>query len=65
MLDKSRVNCPTCLGEKVIPGICEVSSEWRGSNADDALDDSVCTPDQKCPTCDGKGYSHKQVSSET
>jgi hypothetical protein len=44
--------CPTCMGKKVIEGICETSSEWQGKTPDG----QVCTPDQKCPTCKGKGY---------
>lgn len=47
--------CPTCQGRKVIEGICEVSSEWRGTE-NGLADDTQCTPDQTCPTCNGKGY---------
>lgn len=47
--------CPTCQGKKVIEGICEVSSEWRGAE-NGLADDTQCTPDQTCPTCEGKGY---------
>ena len=47
--------CPTCQGKKVIEGICEVSSEWRGTE-NGLADDTQCTPDQTCPTCQGKGY---------
>lgn len=47
--------CPTCQGKKVIEGICEVSSEWRGTE-NGLADDTQCTPDQTCPTCEGKGY---------
>lgn len=47
--------CPTCQGKKVIEGICEVSSEWRGSE-NGLADDTQCTPDETCPTCNGKGY---------
>ena len=43
--------CPTCMGKKVIDGVCETSSEWQGKSPDGQM----CTPDQKCPTCDGKG----------
>ena len=56
MPEKNRMTCPTCQGKQIIEGVCEVSSEWRGSSSDDALDDSQCTPDQDCPTCQGKGY---------
>ncbi len=55
MSDKKRIPCPTCQGKKTIDGICEVSSEWRGTT-DDLSDDTQCTPDQTCPTCKGKGY---------
>jgi len=44
--------CPTCMGKKVIDGICETSSEWKGKNEDG----QVCTPTQECPTCKGKGF---------
>lgn len=47
--------CPTCQGKKIIEGICEVSSEWRGTE-NGLADDTQCTPDQTCPTCQGKGY---------
>ena len=56
MSEKTRRPCPTCQGKKTIDGICEVSSEWRGNDSQDSLDDSQCTPDQDCPTCNGKGY---------
>jgi hypothetical protein len=55
MSEEKRTPCPTCQGKKIIEGVCEVSSEWRGSQSDLA-DDSQCTPDQVCPTCKGKGY---------
>lgn len=56
MLEEEHKPCPTCQGQKIISGICETSSEWRGNDGDDPLDDSQCTPDQECPTCLGKGY---------
>ena len=56
MLEELKKTCPTCQGHKIIEGVCEVSSEWRGSHSDDILDDSQCTPDEECPTCDGKGF---------
>jgi len=49
---KEQKTCPTCLGKKVIEGICETSSEWQGRTQDGQM----CTPDQTCPTCQGKGY---------
>jgi hypothetical protein len=56
MSEQSKKVCPTCQGKKIIEGVCEVSSEWRGSQNDDILDDMQCTPDEKCPTCEGSGY---------
>lgn len=50
--EKKKTACPTCMGKKVIDGICETSGEWRGKTEDG----QVCTPDQTCPTCKGKGY---------
>jgi len=47
--------CPTCQGKKIIEGVCEVSQEWSGT-LDGQADDMQCTPDQVCPTCNGKGY---------
>jgi len=55
MSEEKRTPCPTCQGQKVIPGVCETSSEWTGTQGDNA-DDMQCTPDQVCPTCNGKGY---------
>jgi len=54
MTEEKRTPCPTCQGKKIIPGICETSSEWSGTKDD--TDDMNCTPDQVCPTCNGKGY---------
>jgi DnaJ-class molecular chaperone len=55
-MSEERKPCPTCQGKKIIEGVCEASSEWRGSHNDDMLDEVQCTPDQECPTCHGKGY---------
>lgn len=60
----TRNMCPTCMGKKSIDGVCEVSSEWEGiktadqepCTSDDACAGQLCTPDTKCPTCNGKGY---------
>ncbi len=49
--------CPTCQGKKVIPGVCEGSSEWSGAGGgEDFVDDMQCTAEQQCPTCKGTGY---------
>lgn len=44
--------CPTCQGKKVIEGVCETSSEWKGPESDDGM---ICTPEEVCPTCGGSG----------
>ena len=44
--------CPTCQGKKIIDGICEVSPEWQGVHGED---DTICTPEAQCPTCEGSG----------
>ena len=49
--------CPTCKGEKVIAGVCECSSEWHGIQVGEEGQDCQCTPEQKCPTCNGSGYA--------
>lgn len=54
-MSEERKPCPTCQGKKIIEGVCEVSSEWRGSHNEELLDDQ-CTPDEECPTCKGTGY---------
>lgn len=56
MTEEKKLPCPTCQGKKFIEGICEANSEWRGNQNDDIQDDVQCTPDQVCPTCNGKGY---------
>lgn len=61
--DAQREVCPTCMGKKVIEGICEVSGEWGGIKTedgqactpDDACAGQICTPTTTCPTCEGKG----------
>ncbi|HSO09339.1 MAG TPA: ankyrin [Desulfoprunum sp.] len=55
MSETNRRPCPTCQGKKIIEGVCEASSEWRGTSEDEK-NDTQCTPDQECPTCHGKGY---------
>jgi DnaJ-class molecular chaperone len=54
MTEEKRTPCPTCQGKKIIEGVCETSSEWSGTQDDS--DGMQCTPDQVCPTCNGKGY---------
>ena len=49
--------CPTCQGKKVMPGVCECSMEWRGTNGDDGWEDCQCTPEQECPSCLGTGLA--------
>lgn len=51
--ETKKEQCPTCMGKKVIEGVCEVSGEWEGIKTEDG---QVCTPDNACPTCKGKGY---------
>lgn len=53
MTEENKKQCPTCMGLKIIPGVCETSGEWSG--ADDDMG-SQCTPDEACPTCKGEGY---------
>lgn len=53
MSQENQKTCPTCMGNKIIPGVCESSQEWTGSNNED---DMQCTPDEQCPTCNGNGY---------
>lgn len=48
--------CPTCAGKKVIPGRCECSMEWRGTQKGDNWEDCQCTPEVRCPTCHGTGF---------
>ncbi len=56
-MTEEKKTCPTCQGKKVIAGICECSSEWRGTQADDEWQDCQCTPELECPTCHGTGYA--------
>ena len=59
MSEDKRTPCPTCQGKKMIEGVCEVSQEWSGTQ-DETADDMQCTPDQVCPTCNGKGYEEQE-----
>ena len=54
--EKENKVCPNCQGKKIIPGVCECSSEWRGTQTGEDWDDCQCTPEQKCPTCNGTGF---------
>jgi hypothetical protein len=47
--------CPTCNGDKMIPGVCECDSEWRGTEVNNDWADCHCTPDVTCLTCNGSG----------
>ncbi len=53
MAEKNKKQCPTCMGMKVIPGVCESSQEWSGTSDQDEMQ---CTPEEDCPTCEGTGY---------
>ena len=53
MAKEIRTQCPTCMGMKIIKGVCETSQEWSGSADNDEME---CTPDEICPTCNGTGY---------
>jgi len=61
--ESGKTVCPTCMGKKVISGVCETSSEWEGIKTPDQQEcgpdtncsGQVCTPDTPCPTCGGKG----------
>jgi type II secretory ATPase GspE/PulE/Tfp pilus assembly ATPase PilB-like protein len=48
--------CSTCQGKKVVEGVCECSTEWRGTQSDDEWEECQCTPEVSCPTCKGTGY---------
>ena len=51
--EAKREECPTCMGKKIIEGRCEVSGEWENAKT---ADGQICTPDNTCPTCKGKGF---------
>ena len=55
MAPETKNICPTCQGKKVLEGVCECDSEWRGSKGDEGWDDCQCTPEQVCTTCQGTG----------
>lgn len=52
--------CPECQGQKIIPGTCECSVEWRGtlqgSVEGDEWDECQCSQSEQCPVCLGVGY---------
>ncbi|MBE9520524.1 MAG: hypothetical protein IME97_05285, partial [Proteobacteria bacterium] len=41
--------------KKVIGGVCECSSEWRGTQTGDEWEECRCTPEEECPNCNGTG----------
>lgn len=53
----ARKECPTCNGQKTIPGVCTCDTEWRGNQQGDKWDDCQCTPAQVCPLCHGTGLA--------
>ena len=55
MEQETNVICPTCQGRKVTEGVCECSSEWRGTQSDNDWEDCQCTPELTCATCEGTG----------
>lgn len=55
-MTENKKTCSTCQGKKVIAGVCECSSEWRGNQAGADWQECQCTPEQECPTCHGSGY---------
>ncbi|MBU0729205.1 MAG: ankyrin [Proteobacteria bacterium] len=55
MAESNMVVCPACRGEKIIHGVCECSTEWRGTQKGDDWEDCQCTPEQECKTCKGTG----------
>ena len=56
MTQEGKKQCPTCNGKKVIGGVCECSTEWRGTQKEDEWEDCQCTPEEECPNCGGAGY---------
>ncbi len=62
--EAGKIVCPTCMGNKVLSGVCETSPEWDGVETPDQKESlsgmdttgDICTPDVVCPTCHGKGY---------
>ena len=55
MSEEGKKQCPTCNGKKVIGGVCECSTEWRGNQTGDDWEECQCTPEEECPTCQGTG----------
>jgi hypothetical protein len=66
--DTDKKLCPTCRGNKVLEGACQVSPEWEGVKTpeqepctpEESCPGQLCTPDTKCPTCNGEGYIEGQ-----
>ena len=57
--EKENKVCPTCDGKKVVSGVCECSSEWRGTQSGDDWDDCQCTPEEIVGVCVNSGGSAK------
>lgn len=55
-MKQERTLCPVCEGKKMIPGVCECDSEWRGTQSGDDWEDCQCTEEEQCTNCNGTGY---------
>lgn len=55
-MNQERTLCPVCEGKKVIPGTCECSSEWRGTQEGEDWEECQCSEEVQCSNCDGTGY---------
>ena len=56
MTEEGKKQCSICNGKKVVGGVCECSTEWRGTQQGDEWEDCQCTPEEECPACQGTGY---------
>jgi len=62
MTKQEKQTCSTCLGKKVVPGECQCSMEWRGTQKGDEWEACQCTQEQTCPACGGTGYQETVAS---